>query len=135
MSRRSARIDSNPRYPMPTWSPLFFLPKMRIQNPFENEYLAIVPPEDERCVEINSRHPTFLPFLDKFTDAFQRKLTPSALLLRDDAPAWVKSWETVGGFRDILSICAVVHNRTAVLIHHLPRTTSTPPPSSSTPTA
>ena len=68
---------------------------MRIQNPFENEYLAIVATEDERCIEINSRHPTFLPFLDRFTDAFRRKLIPSVMLLRDDAPPWVKSWETV----------------------------------------
>jgi hypothetical protein len=106
---------------MPIWSPLFLLPNMRINDPFENEYLAIVPPEDDRCIEINSRHPTFLPFLDRFTDAFRRKLIPSVLLVRDDAPAWVKSWEAVGGFRDILSICAVVCNRTAVLIHHLAR--------------
>jgi hypothetical protein len=54
---------------MPTWSPLFILPNMRIQNPFESEYLAIVPPEDERCIEINFRHPTFLPFLDRFHGA------------------------------------------------------------------
>jgi hypothetical protein len=106
---------------MSTWSPLFLLPNMRIQNPFENEYLAIVPPEDDRCIEINSRHPAFLPFLDSFTDAFRRKLIPSVMLLRDDAPAWVKLWEPVSGLRDILSICAVVYNRTAVLIHHLPR--------------
>jgi hypothetical protein len=91
---------------MPTWSPLFLLPNMHIQNPFENEYLAIAP-EDERCAEINSRNPTFLPFLDRFTDAFRRKIIPSVMLLRD-APQWVKSWEPVSGFRDILSICAVV---------------------------
>jgi hypothetical protein len=41
--------------------------------------------------------------------------------MRDDAPAWVKNMEAVGGFRDVLSICAVVYNRTAVLIHHLSR--------------
>jgi hypothetical protein len=68
---------------------------MRIQNPFESEHLAIVAPEDERCIEINSRHPTFLPFLDRFTDAFRRRIIPSVMLLRDDAPQWVKSWEPI----------------------------------------
>ena len=43
------------------------------------------------------------------------------MIVRDDAPGWIKSWETVGGFRDILSISTVVLNRTAVLIHHLSR--------------
>src|SRR5229473_7045924 len=103
------------------WSPLFLLPNMCINVPFENEYLAIVSPEDERCLEINSRHPTFLPFLNRFTDTFRRKIIPSVLLMRDAAPDWLKHMEAVGGFRDILSICAVVYNRTAVLIHHLPR--------------
>ncbi|WP_316197739.1 hypothetical protein [Bradyrhizobium sp. SZCCHNS2002] len=106
---------------MHTWAPLFLLPNMRIQIPFENEYLAIVGPEDERCVEINARHPTFLPFLGSFTDAFRRTQTPSVMLMRDDAPGWIKSWEAVSGFRDVLSISAVLHNRTAVLIHRLPR--------------
>jgi hypothetical protein len=106
---------------MHTWSPLCILPNARIKLPFEAEYLAIVPLEDDRCAEINSRHPTFIPFLESFTDPFQRKTIPSILLMRDDAPAWVKSWETVGGFRDILSISTVVLNRTAVLIHHLPQ--------------
>jgi hypothetical protein len=103
------------------WSPLFFLPNMRIQEPFETEYLAIVPPEDERCIDINSRHPTFMPFLNRFTDAFRRRIIPSVLIMRDDAPPWIKSGETIGGFRDILSICTAVYNRTAVLIHNLPR--------------
>ncbi|WP_024506594.1 hypothetical protein [Bradyrhizobium sp. ARR65] len=106
---------------MHKWSPLFFLPNMCIKEPFDSEYLAIVSPNDVRCIEINSRHPTFLPFLNRFTDTFGRKIVPSVLIMRDDAPAWVKNMEAVGGFRDILSICAVVYNRTAVLIHHLPR--------------
>jgi hypothetical protein len=106
---------------MQNWSPLFILPNMCIKQPFENDYLAIASPDDERCIEINSRHPTFRPFLNRFTDTFRRKIIPSVLLMRDDAPAWLKNMEAVGGFRDILSICAVVYNRTAVLIHHLSR--------------
>jgi len=104
-----------------SWTPLFVLPNARIQVPFENDYLAIVPPEDDRCIEINGRHPTFLPFLNSFTDPFRRKTMPSILLVREDAPDWVKSWEAIGGFRDILSICAVVYNRTMILLHTLSR--------------
>lgn len=106
---------------MHTWSPLCILPNARIKEPFETEFLAIVPFEDDRCAEINSRYPTFIPFLESFTDPFRRKIIPSILVMRDDAPAWVKSWEAVGGFRDMLSISTVVLNRTAVLIHHLSR--------------
>jgi hypothetical protein len=71
---------------MHTWSPLFLLPNMRIQNPFESEYLAIVPPEDDRCIEINSRHPTFLPFLDRFIVAATAK-EARKVLGREPKPA------------------------------------------------
>jgi hypothetical protein len=67
---------------MHKWSPIFTLPNVCIKTPFENDYLAIVSPEDERCVEINSRHPTFIPFLDRFSDTFRRKVTPSILALQ-----------------------------------------------------
>jgi hypothetical protein len=106
---------------MHKWSPLFILPNLCIKNPFENDYLALVSPDDDRCVEINSQHPTFAPFLNRFTDSFRRKIIPSVLIMREDAPTWVKNMEAVGGFRDILSVCAVIHNRTAVLIRHLSR--------------
>jgi hypothetical protein len=96
---------------MRTWSPLCILPNARIKHPFETEYLAIVPLEDDRCSEINSRHPTFLPFLESFTDPFRRRAIPSILIIRDDTPAWIKSWEAIAGFRDILSISTVVLRR------------------------
>jgi hypothetical protein len=94
---------------------------MCIKEPFEHEYLAIVSPEDDRCKDLGKLHPTFLPFLNRFTDTFRRHIIPSILLMRDDAPQWVRSMEAVGGFRDILSISAIVYNRTAVIIYRLPR--------------
>jgi hypothetical protein len=107
---------------MPEWVPVFTLPNLLVKEPVEIEYLALVSPDDPRCLAIGKANPNFRKFLRSFTDAFRRKVVPSVLLLREDAPAWVRSMEAVGGFRDAISIATIVHNRTSAVIHGNART-------------
>jgi hypothetical protein len=102
---------------MPNWIPVFILPNVLVKDPIEVEYVALVSPDDPRCREIGKTNKNFLKFLRSFTDAFKRKIIPSLVLLREDAPQWVKSYEAVGGFRDAISISAVVHNRTNSILY------------------
>jgi hypothetical protein len=102
---------------MDTWQPLFVLPNLLIKEPVEVEHVAIVPPDDPRCVEISQTNANFFPFLNSFTDAFQRQHIPSVLIVREGAPSWVMSMEAIGAFRDAVSISAVVLNRTNTLIY------------------
>src|SRR5258708_29297763 len=97
---------------MPDWIPVFTLPNVLVKDPIEVEYVALVAPYDPRCREIGKTNRNFLKFLRSFTDAFKRKVIPSVVIMRDDAPQWVMSMEAVGAFRDAISISAVVHNRT-----------------------
>jgi hypothetical protein len=97
---------------MSDWVPVFTLPNVLVKNPIEVEYVAPGSPSDSRCKEIGKANKNFSKFLRSFTDAFKRQVIPSVLLIRTDAPRWVMSMEAIGGFRDAISISAVVHNRT-----------------------
>ena len=99
------------------WIPLFTLPNLLVKEPVEVEFLALTAPDDSRCLIIGKANPNFRKFLGSFTDAFRRKVIPSVLLMREDAPSWVRSMEAIGGFRDAISIAAIVHNRTNAIIH------------------
>jgi hypothetical protein len=102
---------------MPEWIPLFTLPNLLVKEPVEVEFLALTAPDDPRCLIIGKANPNFKKFLRSFTDAFRRKVIPSVLLMREDAPSWVRSMEAIGGYRDAISIAAIVHNRTNAIIH------------------
>jgi hypothetical protein len=100
------------------WVPVFTLPNVFVKDPIEVEYVALVSPDDPRCRQIGKTNKNFLKFLCSFTDAFKRKVIPSVVIMRDDAPRWVMSMETIGGFRDAVSISAVVHNRTNSILYN-----------------
>lgn len=102
---------------MPNWTPVFTLPNVLVKEPIEVEYLALVSPDDPRCKAIGRTNKHFAKFLRSFTDAFKRKVVPSVLLMREDTPQWVRSYEAIGGFRDAISISAVVHNRTNSILY------------------
>jgi hypothetical protein len=102
---------------MHAWRPFFTLSNLPLKEPVEVEHVAIVPPDDPRCIAIAKTTKNFQRFLESFTDAFQRDVVPSVVIIRDDAPRWVMSLETIGGFRDAISIAAVTLNRTNSLIY------------------
>ena len=80
---------------MPDWIPLFVLPNLLVKQPVEVEYVALLPPDDPRCLQIGKANSNFTKFLGSFTDAFKRKVIPSALIVRADAPPWVMSMEAI----------------------------------------
>ncbi|RTL50784.1 MAG: hypothetical protein EKK40_11780 [Bradyrhizobiaceae bacterium] len=102
---------------MHTWNPIYVLPNLLIKEPIENEYVAIVAPDDARCLEIGKRTDKFIPFLSSFTDAFQHPVKPSVLLTRADAPAWVMSLDAITSFRDSISIAAVTNSRSLTMLY------------------
>jgi hypothetical protein len=107
---------------MAAWVPLFVLPNLLVKEPVEVEYVALAPPSDPRCAEIAKTNTNFYPFLNSFTDAFQRQVIPAVLIARADAPSWVMSMDAIAGFRDAISISAVVHNRTNTILYGHART-------------
>jgi hypothetical protein len=80
------------------WIPLFALPNLLVKEPIEVEFVALVAPDDPRCLKIGKANPNFKKFLRSFTDAFKQRVIPSALLVRSDAPRWGCRWKLSGAF-------------------------------------
>ncbi len=57
---------------------------------------------DARISEVASTQPTLANFVNSFTDAFGRRVTPSVLLLRSDAP---KAFFRIDALPPILRSC------------------------------
>ena len=45
------------------WMPVFILPNLKIQEPIDQGYVALVPSDDERVVAIAAAHPRFGTFV------------------------------------------------------------------------
>jgi hypothetical protein len=102
---------------MADWIPIFVLPNILFKDPVENEYVAVVSPDDPRCAQIAQEQPNFMLFLAAFTDAFKRSVVPGVLLVKAGSPPWVMSMDAIGGFRDAISISTVTHNRSLTIVH------------------
>ena len=98
-----------------TWKLLFVLPHAAFREPIESEYLALVPPDDSRLRGLCRQHATVARLVDNFSDQFKRKLTPSGLLLRSDAPKSVLDYYAVASFRNIVALSSVIYTWTKQL--------------------
>ncbi len=84
-------------------------------------WLAIVPANDERVVEIRGRHPRFDGVLNSFKAFHEREpYEPAVLIVRADAPGSVNG-EAVVAFRNVFALCVIFLQRAAEvarLEHH-----------------
>jgi hypothetical protein len=71
---------------MVSWQFAGVLPNLSLDQAVEHEYVALVPCSDERLGTIDQK-PLVSRLIDNFSDQFGRKVRPSVLLLRTDAPA------------------------------------------------
>jgi hypothetical protein len=94
-----------------TYEFAYLLPNVSFKHPIENEYLALVPPDDERLAALVDRHPAVQKLASGFTDQFKRPLMPSALLVRSDAPSTVDFY-AVACFRNLVAISSLLEGWT-----------------------
>jgi hypothetical protein len=73
-----------------TWHLAFVLPNIAMQEPFDSEWLAIVPRTDPRLLEFCYATPNANFLLDRFTDIRNRRVSVSALIVRDDVPDTIR---------------------------------------------
>lgn len=99
--------------PVTSWRYVSIIHNLPLEEPIGNEFIAIVPPTDQRLVREHGL-PGFRTFIGRFRDQFGRKVTPSILILRDDVKADI---ELVVGFRNALAISAVIQAWIKFLSH------------------
>jgi len=85
-----------------TWTPIWALPNIKLDEPVESEFFALAPNDDKRVRRLTRRHPEFRKFLQRFTDVHKNRIHPALILRREDAPKRLESLDAAVSFRDIL---------------------------------
>jgi hypothetical protein len=93
------------------WIPGLMMPDIYMKDPVEGGLAAITNCGDPRVQKILADIPVLLQFVRKFTDAFGRRLRPSMLILREDAPKTFITVEAVASFRDLVAMSVVPISR------------------------
>lgn len=92
------------------WELIYALPNLELEAPFESEYMAIVPFNDKRLKAIRSINQPEKKLLTGFRTVTGKRVKPSALIWRKDAPKSVKRSEAVVAFRNSLAISCLLYN-------------------------
>jgi len=102
---------------MPHWIPVFTLPNVFVKEPVEVEYVALVSPDDPPLPSNRKDEQE----LQKVREVVHRCIQAEGYSERYSPtgrrPSMVKSYEAIGGFRDAISLSAVVHNRTNTILY------------------
>jgi hypothetical protein len=95
---------------MNSWKFIFILHNLSIDEPFENEFVAIAPKTDERVAGLTNRNKTLKNLVNKFTDQFKRPVDPAVLIVRNDAPLSVLDNDALVAFRNIFAISSIMES-------------------------
>lgn len=90
------------------WNIIFALPNLNIKEAIDNNYIAIVPHDDSRIVEIKAQSIYARALADNFEDQFGRKRYPSFLIVKDTAPLKISNNDSIVGFRNIVAIATII---------------------------
>lgn len=93
---------------MEEWKFDFVMNNISVATPVEHAYIAIVPYNDPRVIDLLKKYESLHLLINKFTDQFGRRSNPSVILVKQEAPERVNSIASIVGFRNIFAICSVV---------------------------
>jgi len=104
------------------WQILFLLPNLRLSKAIGNDRIAIAPHIDQRIVDIVSTCSVAKCLVENFEDQFGGKVNPALLLIRDNAPDFIRNIETIVGFRNIFALSIIIegheHSLTSTFVAH-----------------
>lgn len=93
---------------MNNWHFIYLLHNLSLKESIEYDYIAIVPSTDERVIHLIQNYETIEYFVNNFTDQFGRKVDPSILVVRDDAPKLVFESDALVGLKNAIAISFII---------------------------
>lgn len=96
---------------MDEWVVVAVLPNISVGDAVEGEIIALVSSDDPRILALREAHPNLGQFLERFTDAFGKRIEPAVLILKRDAPRSVFTVEALASFRDAIALSVVPYSR------------------------
>ncbi|MCH7543276.1 MAG: hypothetical protein IIB65_06525 [Proteobacteria bacterium] len=100
-----------------TWNPIWVLPNIDLDAPVESDFFALAPFADRRIPEMKRRHPEFRKFMMRFTDTFRKRIDPTLVLCRENAPQRLTTSEAATSFRDLLVASMVPYAQSRNIIN------------------
>ena len=100
-----------------TWTPIWALPNIDLDEPVESNFFALVPFADRRVRKMKRQYPEFRKFMMRFTDTFKNRIDPTLILRRADAPERFTTGEVAASFRDLLVASMVANAQSRNIIY------------------
>jgi len=91
-----------------TWELVFILNNLTFSRNWENDYLAIIGPKDERYSSIKEQSPTTKKLLSNFVNQRKQSFSPPILIRKSNYPRPPKEPDSILAFRNILAISSIV---------------------------
>ena len=90
-----------------SWTPIWVLPNITLDEPVESRFFVLVPNDDKRVRELISKHQEFRKFLEGFKDVHGNRINPALILRRERISERLRTLEAAVSFRDILVASSV----------------------------
>ncbi len=91
------------------WKIAQIIPNITLNKPFETDFIAIVPHNDERIKNITNLKPEIDKFINGFQNQFGKKRNISIMIFRHDIPDSLRENEAVVGIRNIYAISCIIN--------------------------
>jgi hypothetical protein len=97
---------------MPKWTPIWALPNVSVPEPIGVGPIALVDARDARVRELASAQPNFRLYLNRFSSTFQRRISPSLIIVDDEVmPRELRTVDSVASFRDLVALSVIPYQR------------------------
>jgi hypothetical protein len=92
---------------MPDWHLMFALPNMQVHSSVEVDGVALVSAHDDRIKQLMAQYPNYATYLASFRNEFGAAVSPSSILVRDDAPVSYHRVDALASFRDVVAFSSI----------------------------
>ena len=100
-----------------TWEPVWALPNLELDEPVNNDFYALVPPNDVRIRRLEREHPHFRTFMRRFKDSHGVKFFPALIIRHDNIPESFNTVDAAASFRDLLVASIIPLERSLQVIY------------------
>ena len=100
-----------------TWEPVWALPNLELDEPVNNDFYALVPPNDVRIRRLEREHPHFRTFMRRFKDSHGVKFLPALIIRHDNIPESFNTVDAAASFRDLLVASIIPLERSLQVIY------------------
>ena len=100
-----------------TWEPVWALPNLELDEPVNNDFYALVPPNDVRIRRLEREHPHFRTFMRRFKDSHGIKFFSGLIIRHDNIPESFNTVDAAASFRDLLVASIIPLERSLQVIY------------------